>query len=174
MLNKINKIGSLFQIILFALLLNSSFCLASDLTEISHEHSVQLQTWLDAHNSYRLAATKDCECESFIQTIRQGDGNAWKPQPNYQPYYSVGDLSGNGGKDFAVMLRKKSGIEQPIVLIFIAKKNQKTVNPILYKVKDSTVVGLGLFKSLETPSRLLIGPFGSEGEVIPIYSKLEK
>jgi len=81
-------------------------------------HMKQVQFWLDEHPEYRLANLDDCECIDSVQLLRKGNGEAWKPQPNYQPYYVVADFDNDGAKDFAVIVRCLVGEEKALVLIF--------------------------------------------------------
>lgn len=135
-------------------------------------HMRQVQLWLDEHSEYRLANLDDCDCADSVQLLRNGNGEAWKPQPNYQPYYVIADFDNDGAKDFAVIVRRLFGEEKALVLIFLNRKiNQKKVHPIVFRVKEKSIVGIGLFLSRTKPTKLLIGAFSSEAEVIPVSEK---
>lgn len=158
----------------FFLLGTISVFAAESMDAIRPPHSEIIQRWLLAHPGYRLATTSDCNCDEDIEAIRKGDGNAWKPEPGYQPYVAIGDFDGDGVEDIATVAvpdRADAGI---FVLIALSAPNGEAGEVLQVARDGSNVAGRGLFvrranlKSNGICSRLLFGAFSSEAEDIPI------
>lgn len=154
------------------LLLFCSICFgASD--HMQPQHSRKLKEWLNLNQEYRLATLEDCECLDSVISLRKGDGYAWKPQPTYQPYYSVGDFDGNGIKDFAVVVLRVNRETEIQVLVFLMERGNNLSHLIVYPLHDKTVKNLGLFLGRNSGSvvKLLVGAFSSEAEELLIPNK---
>ena len=147
-----------------------SLCYASDLDYMAAKHRNALKDWLAENNKYRLATIDDCECLENVLSLRRGSGGAWKPQPDYQPYYVANDFNGDGVSDFAVVVRPMVSEEGSLVLIFLGKSGGGYAVPLVHSVRERSIANLGFFlgRAKEKPVVLLIGVFFSEGEVISI------
>lgn len=125
------------------------------------------QAWLAAHPGYRLAIDADCECADEIEELRQGDGDAWKPQPDFHPYYATGDFDGDGLADVAVVALPRKPDDPILIVVLWGAKREATVIP----KGGESIADRGLFIAREQPKKhpvLLFGAFGSEAEPVPI------
>jgi hypothetical protein len=66
----------------------------------------------------RVATDADCACDESLERYRKGYGGGWKPAPDYHPYASAGDFSGDNVEDKAVLVVRKSSSSYPTLLIF--------------------------------------------------------
>lgn len=133
-----------------------------------------IRTWLDEHPQYRLAVDEDCHCAEDIQDLRQGDGSAWKPQPDFHPYYATGDFDGDGFEDAAIVVSTRGSDNNVSVVIFFGSKPGLTTDVSVVPREGSNVANRGLFLAridygtARQRARLLFGSFGSEAEAVPI------
>ena len=133
-----------------------------------------IRAWLDAHSQYRLAVDDDCRCAEDIEDLRQGDGGAWKPQPDYHPYYATGDFDGDGFDDAAIVVSPRGGGNKVSVVIFFGSQTGLTNDVSVVPRDGSNVAARGLFlartdqQTTHQRARLLFGAFGSEAEPVPI------
>jgi hypothetical protein len=119
-----------------------------------------LQSWLTKHKGFRVGTDEDCECDDDIASTRRGSGGAWAPNPNFHPYYAVGDFNSDGQPDFAVVLI--GAAEKKYVAIFNGPFSQNSASSPAYL--DHKHVGALFFGAPRPkPWRLLVGPFESEG-----------
>src|SRR2546422_8970701 len=82
-------------------------------------HRRLIDEWLRAHPQYRIAQETDCDCAEDIQAVRHGYGGIWKGNPQYNPYYTVGDFNGDGKTDFAVALvDRRAAVKLFVILVF--------------------------------------------------------
>jgi hypothetical protein len=123
------------------------------------------------HTEYRLATSEDCKCDDDLRTIRNGDEKSLiSPDPQYQPYYAVGDFDGDGKEDaaFVVVPRSPDG---RFVIVVIFGSNRPSLE---LKIKQQYgVMGVGIYTSKSAFNRpyrtkLFWGAFGSEGEQVAI------
>ena len=134
-------------------------------------HQNQIQTWLSTHPKYRLATEADCQCAEDIASLRKGAGDAYPPQPNYEPYYATGDFDGDGIEDAAyIVLSQSSNTGVSVVVLF-----GNGANPSEFIRQKDNVKGTGLFVHKPTTGQkrwiLEIGAFESEAEEINIPAK---
>jgi hypothetical protein len=148
----------------------ASVCFGSSSSYIPLQHLNQVDAWLKTQEGYRLATIEDCDCLESIVSLRKGDGAAWKPKPNYEPYYATGDFDGDGIKDFAVIVRPIIKEDEAKVLVFLSGQSGKSAIPLVYPLRDKTIRGIGLFlgRSRGNVAKLLVGAFSSEAEELPI------
>lgn len=135
---------------------------------ISTKHMELIEKWLSTHAQFRIANLEDCACNESIQEIRIGDNGVYKPQPNYLPYYAVGNF--NGFPSFAVLVVKKQKKFQANIVVF---SEGNDVPPITIKypfVTDENLEYVGLFVKHKNNKvdDLLIGTFNSEAEIVSI------
>lgn len=153
----------------------TGLALAADLPAYIREGHVDvLRTWFAAHPGQRLAIDQDCQCSDDIEELRWGDGGAWTPQPNFHPYYAVGDFDGDGFDDIAVVALPYKDGDKILVVVLFGSEAGLTGNATVIPEEGKSVVDRGLF--LARPNRrsslrhpvLLFGTFGSEAEPVPI------
>jgi hypothetical protein len=138
-------------------------------------HSYLVDMWLRANPSYRIAHEKDCgDCAEDINGVRKGNGGPWKPKPQYDPYYTVGDFNGDGRDDFAIALVNiQEADRQFVVLIFNGPFSTSSGRSPSFISSPLDLKGAGMFfgPPRPRPYRLVIGGFGSEGcLVVPVRS----
>ena len=77
-----------------------------------HQHS--LKRFLDRNPHFSVAPDSLCQCESTLVDFR-------KREPQFQPYYAVGDINDDGIEDFAVGLMdaRKSTPKHPLLTLVI-------------------------------------------------------
>lgn len=133
-------------------------------------HQQITQAWLVGHPGSRIATEMDCgDCIDQINAIRKGMGDAWKPVPGYQPYYLVGDLNGDGHKDFAiVVVMPGKSAKRFILLVFNGPFQPAKPQQPSFVSEPMDLAGQGLFFGPPRPKpyRLLVGGFESEGRVL--------
>jgi hypothetical protein len=133
-----------------------------------------IRAWLDAHSQYSLAVDDDCRCADDMEELRQGDGGAWKPQPDFHPYYATGDFDGDGFDDAAIVVSPRGSGHPVSIVIFFGSKTGLTSDVSVVPRDGSNVADRGLFLARTDPhathprARLLFGAFGSEAEPVPI------
>jgi hypothetical protein len=123
--------------------------------------------WLAHHPEYRAATDTDCQCVKQIAQMRQGYGGAWKPVPDYHPYIATGDFNGDGERDLAVVVVKRSDpIHGFAILVFNGPSKSAEVPPVFVK-EGLDLRGSGLFYGPPRPKpyRLVLGVFESEGSI---------
>src|SRR2546425_373123 len=86
-------------------------------SSLAPNHQRLVDQWLRSHQEYRIARDEDCDCAEDLATIRRGSGGIWKPDPQYRPYYRVGDFNGDGRTDFAVAVIGPAGETKPFVIL---------------------------------------------------------
>ena len=130
-------------------------------------HMKVLGEWLQSHPGFRIASEADCgDCKAQIQSIRRGMGGAWKPVPQYEPYYVVGDLNGDGQKDFAVaVIGPGQSSKRFRILVYNGPFVGSASHNPAFVSEPLDLNGQGLFfgQPRPKPYRLLVGGFESEG-----------
>lgn len=137
---------------------------------IRPEHKSSLINYLKANPSRQVAPKEICSCsESLIKVIAS--------DPNYQPYYAVGDINDDGIEDFAVATIDKSKleIETPDINVvifhgpFTAQKPRKGTVAVKNYIINRPEQVLSVFESkveygYRYAARLDLGPgiFGSD------------
>lgn len=142
--------------------------------DIQTRHMVQIEKWLSVHTEFRLANLHDCVCDERINEIREGDGGMYKPQPNYLPFYAVGNF--NGVSRFAVIVLKKQIKFHAKILVF---SEVEAVPPIIINypfAHDDSLEYVGFFvqhrgRKLDD---LLIGTFNSEAQLVVLPKQTKK
>jgi hypothetical protein len=133
-------------------------------------HQQIMQAWLAGHPGSRIATEMDCgDCADQINAIRRGMGGVWKSVPEYQPYYLVGDLNGDGHKDFAiVVVMPGKSAKRFILLVFNGPFQPAKPQQPSFVSGPMDLAGQGLFfgPPRPRPYRLLVGGFESEGRVL--------
>src|SRR5688572_22415096 len=110
-----------------------------------------MDTWLTEHPQYRLALSSDCQCDDDIAILRNGAGAAWKPQPDYQPYYAHADFDGDRRSDVAVVALAPN-IDAPILVLVLLGTPDGTEPKILAIPRTGTSVsGRALFLGMAKP-----------------------
>jgi hypothetical protein len=120
-------------------------------------------TWLRLHPGYRLADDADCSCADDIAHVRAGWPPEWPPNPDYHPYYIVGDFRGEGVEDVAVGLISHQWPNKfRVLIIHGAPPNGRAAKAFLSEQLDFRQ---GLFYGPPRPKpwRLGVGPFESDG-----------
>jgi hypothetical protein len=141
---------------------------------VREPHVPVLGTWLSAHPGYRLAIDNDCECAAEIEELRRGDGGAWRPQPDFHPYYAAGDFDGDGFEDLAVVALPRKPDDQILIVVLLGAKPGAAGDVTVIPKGGRSVADRGLFIARSADGRapkhpvLLFGAFGSEGEPVPI------
>lgn len=168
------------SVILIALLLGITSASASEIPAfVQSQHQTTLRAYLAKYPYYYIAPESLCGCEEQLSLYR-------KQEPEFQPYYAVGDINDDGIADFAVGLldNRKSKDAEPMLTLVIFHGPF----PMRKVVKDITVFKnyrinrpqeiLAVFKSRveeghRLPARLDIGPgpFGSDDVHIITYDK---
>jgi hypothetical protein len=118
------------------------------------------------HPGFYVIDDRDCGCDDDLKTQRQGSGGVWKAKPNYHPYYVVGDISGKGSVDLAIGVRRTS-IGEKIQVLIINNYRAKNTDPAHAYLSQPIDNGSAFFYGPPRPKpyRLLIGAFGSEGQL---------
>jgi hypothetical protein len=140
-------------------LLLSSCVYSSEFPEyFSSSNRQSIQNWLMEHQEFRIATDQDCNCENQLTSYRKG-GGAWPKNPNYHPYYVVGDFNQDSKDDLAVVFINRNENNKRYLAIFNG--------PL---IKDSKPVYLepeefALFYGAPRPKPyvLIISEFNSEG-----------
>jgi len=82
---------------------------------VKSEHRASLQRYLDQHSNYYVPPDSLCECDEDLPQLK-------KREPDFQPYYAVGDLNDDGVDDFAIALSDRrladAGRTELTVVIF--------------------------------------------------------
>lgn len=130
----------------------------------------EASTWLARNQNFRLASDEDCKCSEDIKTLRKGSSAPWKPQPNYHPYYAIGDFDADGIQDFAIVVRPKAQEVGAQILVFLRGSPSRESRVLSYPVPFDTLEDLGLFvrSAKGRGASLLFGAFSSEGEKVPV------
>jgi hypothetical protein len=133
------------------------------------KHKAVLENWLTQRTNFRLATEEDCDCKDDIRQVRQGYGGKWKPIPNYQPYYAVGDFNSDGAEDFAVALvNRTKQTDRFAIIIFNGSFNVSNNPAPAFFEEDLNLQHKGFFFGAPHPKpyRLIIGPFESDNSII--------
>jgi hypothetical protein len=97
--------------------------------------------------------------------MRRGYGGAWKANPDFHPYYVVGDFNGDGHTDFAVVVIRGSTNFTREVAVFNGPFSQNAAkSPAYVGGKHSGALFFG--PPRPKPWRLIVGPFESEGSLL--------
>ena len=122
--------------------------------------------WLSAHPGFHVIDDRDCGCDDDLTTQRRGSGGVWQANTNYHPYYVVGDFNGKDSNDLAIGVRRSSTGARFQVLI-INNYRSKRADPTHVYLSKPFGDGEALFYGPPRPKpyRLLIGGFGSEGQL---------
>jgi len=130
-------------------------------------HQKAVASWLSANPGFRIAKETDCgDCAEQIQTVRRGMGGAWKPVPDYNPYYAVGDFNSDGQKDFAIAVIAPNHTGKRFrLLVFNGPFNDSPAHEPAFVSDFMDPTGEGLFFGPPRPKpyRLLLSVFESEG-----------
>lgn len=170
------KLSALVISIVLSVLLACVAVAADSLDFIKSPFRSTINAWLAEHPQYRLALAEDCQCDDDIETLRNGAGLAWRPQPDYQPYYLHADFDGNRQDDVAVVVLAPK-LDAPILVLVLLSVSEGTKPKVLEIPRGgSSVTGRGLFLGLPqrgssaTGRTLLFGAFASEAEEVPLTS----
>jgi hypothetical protein len=132
---------------------------------ISPPHRAALEKWLTTAKTFRVATDEDCNCSDDIAAMRRGYGGAWKANPNFHPYYVVGDFNGDRHTDFAVVVIRGFDNSKREVAIFNGPFSTDAAKAPAYL--SGKYVGALFFGSPRPkPWRLIVGPFESEGSLL--------
>jgi hypothetical protein len=126
-----------------------------------------VQAWLTGHPAYRLATIDDCQCDEDVDDLRVG-GGAWKPEPNYQPYYASGDFNRDRLPDVAFVALPSHADKKALIVVVLGAKVASEVEVLEIPQPTASMMYRGLFVR---PAGLLVGAFGSEAEEVPIRRK---
>ena len=128
-----------------------------------------LNKWLQGAPDYRLANMQDCACAAEVDALRQG-GGAYRPVPDYLPFYAAGSFDGTPGFA-ALVIRKNKPFDAKIVVFSGVPARAPAVLRYPFGT-DTSLEAIGLFKNAKRhrPDELLIGTFGSEAEVVRVPS----
>lgn len=140
---------------------SASYVLSTDQKEV-------VSAWLRQHPGYRLANDKDCSCDADLRTMRvTGYGGRWKPVPDYHPYVVSGDFNGDGEIDFAIAVARRNTAQRFMILVFNGPIKADGAAPSFVDT-ISGLTGIGFFYGPPRPRpyRLVVGAFGSEGDVL--------
>lgn len=135
------------------------------------EHSRIAKRWLSERKQYRVATDEDCRCEETIGLQRRGYGEAWKPNPDFHPYYVVGDFNLDGKQDFAVGIIGKHSGEFSILIFHGPFTENASYKPAHFG--GAYPLGYGMFYGPPRPApySLLVGPFEAEGVILKSTAK---
>ena len=146
---------------------------------VKSQHQATLQKFLDQHPYYYIAPESLCDCKDELLQLRIND-------PDFEPYYAVGDINDDQIEDFAVALLDKRKVRNgsPVLTVvifhgpFSNRKPKDGFVVIPHYTVDRPQVVLYVFKSrieekFRLPARLDIGPgpFGSDDIHTMIYDK---
>lgn len=133
---------------------------------LSPQHKEVVQNWLASKPHLRLATEADCvDCDEEIAELRRGAGSIWKPVPDYNPYYAVGDFNSDSNEDFAVALvDKQKAAKQFAIVVFNGPfPNLKRKAPSFFGENiDLSHGGMFFGSPRPKPYRLTVGPFESD------------
>ena len=134
---------------------------------IDPAHVAVLQRWLEVNPSYRVATDVDCSCEDDIKRMRYSQQGAWRANPNYHPYYVIGDFNWDGISDFAVGVVRAGNAKQFQVVVFHGPFGPRHRARAAF-VSEPLNLGQGLFfgDPRPLPHMLLVGAFESEGATL--------
>jgi len=132
---------------------------------IAPEHRVVLEKWIATNQSLRVATDEDCKCDDDIAAMRRGYGGAWKANPDFHPYYVVGDFNGDGQSDFAVVVIRGSTNHKRELAIFNGPFSPDATSRPAY-LSGKYVGPLFFGPPRPKPWRLIVGPFESEGSLL--------
>lgn len=137
---------------------------------VVRQHRAALTAYLIKHPHFYIAPDSLCDCDEQLQQFR-------KQEPEFRPYYAVGDINDDGIQDFAVGLldaRTAKEVHQTLTVVvfqgpFRPSKLSKGIVVIRdYPIKQSQEI-LSVFKTrweqrYRFPTRLDLGPspFGSD------------
>ena len=145
---------------------------------IAERYKPYLEPWLSSHPSFRLAIESDCiYCSESIKHMRTENYGDWKPLPNYQPYYTIGDFNSDTVDDLAVaVIDDRKTNKKFLILIFNGPFNtSKNLDPVFVSEPiDLSSSGLFYGGPRPKPWRLLVGPFESEGRLLIPQAKTYK
>lgn len=146
---------------------------------VKSRHQATFQKFLDQHPYYNIAPESLCDCTDELLLLR-------KKEPDFEPYYAVGDINDDQIEDFAVALldKRKVGHGSPELTVVIFHgpfpngKPKDGIVVIPHYTVDRPQIVLYVFKSrieekFRLPARLDIGPgpFGSDDVHTMIYDK---
>ncbi len=132
---------------------------------IAPEHRTVLEKWMAMNQSLRVATDQDCKCDDDIASMRRGYGGAWKANPDFHPYYVVGDFNGDGQADFAVVVIRGSTNPKRELAIFNGPF-PRAATPRPAYLSGKYVGALFFGPPRPKPWRLIVGPFESEGSLL--------
>ncbi len=122
-------------------------------------HKEIVMKWLGARHDWSLATDDHCSCDLDIKKHRSG-AFGWKPNPNYHPYYAVGDFNGDRKTDFAVALMKDSKKGPSFAIaVFNGPLDKSNATPAFLR-EGLNLLRQGFFFGPPTskPYRLMYGP----------------
>lgn len=165
-----------------AILLISSYSQAESRinfpTYIPGKYRPCLEAWLSAHPSYRIAIETDCTyCDNSIKDMRTKPYGDWKPLPDYQPYFTVGDFNSDSVDDFAVAVIDELKRDKKFrILVFNGPFNTSSLSKPAFVSGPIDLSNAGMFYGGPRPKpwRLLAGPFESEGTLLVPQGKTYK
>ena len=73
---------------------------------VNSEARSALTSWLSAHPKYRVLTDRDCECDDDLRQIRTHTTGVWKADPDYHPFYVIGDFRHDKHRDVAVFVEE--------------------------------------------------------------------
>jgi hypothetical protein len=126
-------------------------------------------SWLTSHRDYRVIDDSDCRCDRNLREIRSLSAGVWKADPDYHPYFKVGDFNRDGRRDLAVGLARLGATSQFQVLVIDNYRAGKAAKRECF-LSHPFDLGEAMFFGLPRPKphHLLVGHFDSEGwEFVP-------
>ena len=132
---------------------------------VTAEHRSVLERWLRADKTLRVATDEDCKCDEDIAAMRRGYGGAWKANPDFHPYYVIGDFNSDGQADFAVVVIRNATTPKREVAVFNGPFSPDRPAQPAY-LSGKYVGALFFGPPRPKPWRLIVGPFESEGSLL--------
>jgi len=134
---------------------------------LSARNRAILDHWLQKHPHFTLARPEDCSCPDDIAAMKNGDGGAWAPVPDYNPYVATGDFNSDGAEDLAVVVRDRT-LQAKAFRFLIFNGPLRSGIPPAFEERDLEARREGLFFGPPRPKpyRLLIGGFETEAAIL--------
>ncbi len=141
-----------------ALLLSSSVFAIEFPEYFSSVQQQSIENWLMEHQEFQIATDQDCNCENELNSYRKG-GGVWPENPNYHPYYVVGDFNQDSKDDLAVVFINHHEKNKRYLAIFNGPliKGSKPV----YLAPEDGALFYG--EPRPKPYMLIVSEFNSEG-----------
>ena len=138
-------------------------------TYIDRNAASAITSWLVRNPDYHVLDDSDCKCNDDLMETRTQTHGVWVGNPEYHPYYVLGDFNGDGRLDVAIGVGKRglSGKFSVLIIDNYEAQHAPIGGGFLSRPFD---IGEALFFGPPRPKpySLLVGHFDSEGwEFIP-------